>query len=163
MRPLAPRTRTLVDPETGETVEVTESFDGLIPYNFRGRRYTAVADELMVLILRKDNGLKPSDRDVLQLHIHGSDDDGVLRMIQQAIADDLGISVRTVSGSITRLRKSELLIKAETHGRVVYYRVTEHLASRLGGKGQREAVKTQRFPVLPGLKSDDEKKVKKSA
>ncbi|MFJ1756574.1 hypothetical protein [Kitasatospora sp. NPDC088134] len=117
----------------------------------------------MVLILRKDNGLKPSDRDVLQLHIHGSDDDGVLRMVQQAIADDLGISVRTVSASITRLKKSELLIKAETHGRVVYYRVTEHLASRLGGKGQREAVKTLRFPVLPGLEGDDAKKVKKSA
>ncbi|MEV7775899.1 hypothetical protein [Kitasatospora sp. NPDC086791] len=135
----------------------------MIPYNFKGRRYTAVADYLMVLILRKDNGLKPSDRDVLLLHIHGSDDDGVLRMVQKAIADDLGISVRTVSSSMTRLKKSELLLKAEEHGRVVYYRVTDHLASRLGGKGQREAVKHLRFPVLPGLEDFDTKKGKKSA
>jgi DNA-binding MarR family transcriptional regulator len=153
MRPLAPRTRTLVDPETGESIEATEAYEGQVPYNFRGR-YTAVSDRLMVLILRKDNGLKPSDRDVLLLHIHGSDDDGVLRMVQQAIADELGIKVRTVSGSITRLRNSELLIKAEQHGRVVYYSVTPHLASRLGGKGQRAAVKDRRYPVLPGVSKD---------
>ncbi|MFE0465504.1 hypothetical protein ACFW1A_40275 [Kitasatospora sp. NPDC058965] len=111
--------------------------------------------------MNKDNGLKPSDRDVLRLHIHGSDADGVLRMIQAAIADKLGLKVRTVSGAITRLRTAELLIKAESHGRVVYYSVTPHLASRLGGRGQREAVKGVRYPVLPGMKgeaADDERK-----
>lgn len=147
----APRKRTLVDKETGDVFEATETYKGQVAYNFRGR-YTPTSDTLMVRILSKESGLKPSDKEVLLLHIHGSDDDGVLRMVQQAMADFIGIKLRTVSGSMTRLRKAALLIVAEKHGRVTYYRVTPHLSSREGGEAQRKTSEAYRYPVLPGQK-----------
>jgi DNA-binding transcriptional regulator PaaX len=43
----------------------------------------------------------------------------------------LGVSVRTVATAIERLTKGGLLIEAERHGRLIYYRATPEGISRI--------------------------------
>jgi len=124
-------------------------------YNFPGG-FSAVSNRVGLQILSKDSGITPSDRDVLALHVHGPERRGeVLRWPRAQMADYLGISARTVATAIKRLNKAGLLIEAERHGRVIYYRASPHHASRVGGEQQRENAATHRLPVLPG--SSDQK------
>lgn len=119
-------------------------------YNMPGG-WSAVNNRIGLAILSRESGLTPSDRDVLALHVHGPERRGdVLRWPRKQMADHMGISVRTVASAISRLRKAGLLMEAERHGRVIYYRVTPHHASRAGGEQQRQDAAAYRLPVVSG-------------
>lgn len=147
--------RRFADPATGEIHEYVyvDMDEGRRPaYNFPGG-FTAVSNRIGLQILSKESGLTPSDRDVLALHVHGPERRGdVLRWPRAKMAEYIGISARTVATSIRRLTKAGLLIEAERHGRVIYYRVSPHYASRAGGEQQRQDAAACRLPVVPGFR-----------
>ena len=103
-------------------------------------------------VLKKENGLKPSDRDVLALHVHGPEKRGdVLRWTRQQMADYISITTRTVASSLKTLTKGAWLLEAERHGRTIYYRVSPHHASSAGGEQQQLDSAAYRIPVAPGV------------
>ncbi|MEU8708635.1 helix-turn-helix domain-containing protein [Streptomyces sp. NPDC048565] len=144
--------RRFADSATGEVKEYVDLDDDRRPaYNFPGG-FTAISNRIGLQILSKESGLTPSDRDVLALHVHGPEKRGdVLRWPRAKMAEYVGISARTVATAIKRLTKAGLLIEAERHGRVIYYKVSPHHASRGGGDQQREDAAGYRLPVVPGL------------
>ena len=143
--------RRFADPATGEVHEYVDMDDDhRATYNFPGG-FTAISNRIGLHILSKDSGLTPSDRDVLALHVHGPERRGdVLRWPRAKMAEYIGISARTVATAIKHLTKAGLLMEAERHGRVIYYRATPHYASRAGGEQQREDAASYRLPVVPG-------------
>jgi DNA-binding transcriptional ArsR family regulator len=144
--------RRFADPATGEVHEYVDLDGDRRPpaYNFPGG-FTAVSNRTGLQILSKESGLTPSDRDVLALHVHGPERRGdVLRWPRAKMSDFLGISARTVATAIKRLTKAGYLIEAEKHGRVIYYKVSPHHASRVGGEQQRQDAAAHRIPVVPG-------------
>lgn len=144
--------RRLANLTTGEVYEYIDSDDNRrLNYNFPGG-FTAVGNASGMQILSKESGLTPSDRDVLALHVHGPEKRGdVLRWPRAQISDYIGISARTVATAIKRLTKAGYLIEAERHGRVTYYRVNPHHASRAGGEQQCRDAAAYRIPTVPGV------------
>ncbi|MEZ0095609.1 helix-turn-helix domain-containing protein [Streptacidiphilus sp. EB129] len=146
------RKRQLVDPATGEVVEAYETYRSREDTYQLGGSFTPVSDNLMVDLLHHNSGFTSTDRDVLQLHVHAAHGDrktGPLRMTRQEIADHLGISLRTVAASIGRLSRANLIVMAETHGRISYYKAAAHVGSRDGGAKQRAQAEAQPAPLVP--------------
>lgn len=143
--------RRFADAATGEVHDYVDLDDPRRPaYNFPGG-FTAVSNRVGLRLLSKESGLTPSDRDVLALHVHGPERRGeVLRWPRAQMAEYIGISARTVATAIKKLTKAGLLLEAERHGRVIYYRASPHHASRVGGDQQREDAAAYRLPVVPG-------------
>ncbi|RAG85039.1 hypothetical protein DN069_13855 [Streptacidiphilus pinicola] len=154
MGKMKPQTAQLVNADTGELVEVTTTFRALQEtYLFDGA-YTPQSDGLWLKLLDKRSGLTPTDRDILLLHVvaaHGKRSTGPLRWMRAEIAQFLGVTPRTVAGSIRKLAKLDLLVEAERHGRIVYYKPTPHLASRAGGEQQRRDAQAAPPPNLPTI------------
>lgn len=79
-------------------------------------------DELRLSTLPKLDDLSPADR-ILTLHVHAPErHGGPLRWTRAKMAAYLGISLRTVATAIESLVEAGLLVVAERHGRLIYYR-----------------------------------------
>lgn len=152
MGKMQPQTRRLVDEDDGTYVEVTTTYRQLgETYLFEGT-YSPQSDGLWLKLLDHRSGLTPTERDVLLLHVvaaHGKRTTGPLRWPREEIAKYLGVSPRTIAGAIRKLARMELLLAAERHGRIVYYKPTPRLASRAGSEQQRKDAEAAPLLKLP--------------
>ncbi|XIG72906.1 transcriptional regulator (plasmid) [Streptomyces sp. SGAir0957] len=171
-----PRKQLAVDEETGEVFQLTimGEEEPLAPRRPKKRarfdwrpypgRHANVGKELMALVWQKGSGYDQNDRDVYAFFIaHSPEGDDPLRMTSKEIGTELGIRPQTVGKSITKLNQGGLLLKAETVGRMNFYRVNPRAAYDGSAVDQLEATKTARHPMVPASGTRAEKAETKTA
>ncbi|MEU7222275.1 transcriptional regulator [Streptomyces chrestomyceticus] len=142
---------------TGEVVQMTFFEDETLQrakvrydWNPFPGRHVNIPKELGAKLYAKGSGYTQKDRDIFLFYCVASPDGAEpLRLTYKEIASMVGGRPDTISKSLGKLHAGGLLLKAETIGKVIFYRLNPRAGYDGPAAKQVEAVKDARLPVIP--------------
>lgn len=149
----------LVNEETGEMTQMSFFEDETLKrsrvrydWNPFPGRHVNIPKELGLKLYAKDSGYTAKDRDLFFFYCMNCAPDQAepLRLTCKEIGKIIGGRPDTISKSMGKLHAGGLLLKAETFGNVVFYRLNPRAGFDGPASKQVEAVKSARLPEVPG-------------